>query len=255
MVEKKLQINAEGYSIRCRFFVGDHAKSAREFDNVVIMTHGFGSSKDTAGTKSFAEHLLSKYKDWAVITFDWPCHGEDARKKLSVEECLEYLTIVTDYAKNTLGAKTLYNYSTSFGGYLTLRYIIEVGNPFKKIALRCPGVNMYESMSNHIDAVGMKNLEKGKEIQVGFERKMKIDQSFMDSLKAFDVRNHEYFDYADDMLIIHGTKDEMIPIELTRKFAEDNVIEFIPVEGANHPFQNPQHMALAIHAIVEFFGK
>ena len=80
-----------------------------------------------------------------------------------------------------------------------------------------------------------------------------MDQSFMEELKAFDVTDHEYFDFADNILIIHGTKDEMIPIEDTRKFADDNVIEFIPVEGANHPFQNPNHMALAISKIIEFF--
>ena len=57
------------------------------------------------------------------------------------------------------------------------------------------------------------------------------------------------------ILILHGTKDEMIPIDLVRDFAENNVIEFVPVEGANHPFQNPNHMALAIHQIIEFFHK
>ena len=45
----------------------------------------------------------------------------------------------------------------------------------------------------------------------------------------------------------------MIPIALSRQFAENNVIEFYPVEDANHPFQNPNHMALAIHKIIEFF--
>ena len=252
-MEKKLQINEKGCSIRCRFFCSDSEKTARTFSDVVIVTHGFGSSKDTAGTTSFAEHLLGKYKHWAVLAFDWPAHGEDARKKLTVEDCLDDLGIVTDYARTELKAERLYNYSTSFGAYLVLRYIIERGNPFRKIALRSAGINMYESMSNHIDAVGRRDLEKGKEILVGFDRKMKIDRHFLDSLKAFDVRKHEYFDYADDSLILHGTKDEWIPIELPRKFAEDNVIEFVPVEGANHPFQNPQHMALAIHKIIEFF--
>lgn len=83
---------------------------------------------------------------------------------------------------------------------------------------------------------------------------MKMDQSFLDDLKAFDASKHEYFEFADDMLILHGTKDEMIPFEESKAFAENNVIEFIPVEGANHPFQNPNHMALAIHKIIEFFG-
>ena len=55
---------------------------------------------------------------------------------------------------------------------------------------------MYDSMSNHIAEEGYAKLKKGKEIQVGFERKMKIDQTFMDDLKSFDVNDHEYFDVA-----------------------------------------------------------
>lgn len=82
---------------------------------------------------------------------------------------------------------------------------------------------------------------------------MKVDQAFFDDLKSFCPLDHEYFDFADNMLILHGTKDEMIPFEDAKDFAENNVIEFIPVEGANHPFQNPNHMALAIHKIIEFF--
>ena len=90
-------------------------------------------------------------------------------------------------------------------------------------------------------------------VQIGFERKMKIDQSFLDDLRSFCPMDHEYFDFADRMLILHGTADEMVPIEDARAFAENNVIEFLPIDGANHPFQNPEHMALAIHEIIEFF--
>ena len=252
-MEKHFDINRGGFSIRSRLIVNDNDKSTRTFDDVVIVTHGFGSSKETAGTLHFGEHLTSKYKGCAVIAFDWPCHGMDARKKLTIDECLTYLTLVTEYAKEVMKAKRVYNYSSSFGGYLTLRYLIEKGDPFTKIALRCPAVCMYQSMMSYLSEDDKNKLRKGKEISVGFERKMKVDQSFFDSLKSFDVMKHEYFDFADSMLIIHGTKDEMIPIEESRRFAENNVIEFIPVEGANHPFQNPDHMALAIHKIIEFF--
>ena len=112
---------------------------------------------------------------------------------------------------------------------------------------------MYETMYSRIPDADKTKLQKGKEIQVGFERKMKVDQAFFDDLKSFCPLDHEYFDFADAMLILHGTKDEMVPFEDAKDFAENNVIEFIPVEGANHPFQNPNHMALAIHKIIEFF--
>ena len=113
---------------------------------------------------------------------------------------------------------------------------------------------MYDSMSNHIAEDGFAKLKKWQgNPRSASNGKLKIDQTFMDDLQSFDVNNHEYFDVADDILIIHGTKDEMIPIALSRQFAENNVIEFYPVEDANHPFQNPNHMALAIHKIIEFF--
>ena len=82
-MEKHFDINQQGFSIRCKLFVKDSDKNTRTFSNVVLVTHGFGSSKETAGTVKFAEHLTSKYKGYAVIAFDWPCHGADARKKLA----------------------------------------------------------------------------------------------------------------------------------------------------------------------------
>lgn len=252
-MEKYFDINRGGYSIRSKMIINSNDKSTRNFDDVVLVTHGFGSSKETAGTLHFGEHLTSKYKGFAVIAFDWPCHGMDARKKLSVEECLTYLSLVVEYTKEELKAKRVYNYSSSLGGYLTLRYLIEKGNPFTKIALRCPAIKMYDSMMSYLSDDDKAKLAKGKEISIGFDRKMKADSSFFESLKSFNIMDHEYFDFADDMLIIHGTKDEMIPIEDSRTFAENNVIQFIPVEGANHPFQNPNHMALATHKIIEFF--
>lgn len=67
-------------SIHCKLLTKDSDTHTRTFSHIVLVTHGFGSSKDTAGTVHFAEHLTGKYKGYGVIAFDWPCHGEDARK-------------------------------------------------------------------------------------------------------------------------------------------------------------------------------
>jgi dipeptidyl aminopeptidase/acylaminoacyl peptidase len=55
------------------------------------------------------------------------------------------------------------------------------------------------------------------------------------------------------MIILHGTKDEVIPFEDSAKFADDNVIEFVPVQNADHRFTDPKTMDLAIHTIITFF--
>ncbi len=117
-------------------------KNCSRFENVVIVLHGFGSSKDLKSNTKFGERLSSKYKGYAALAFDFPCHGDDARKKLSVEESITYLQLVIDYAKTSLNAKNLYAYGTSFGGYLTLKYLAEKAIRFGK--LHC-GHRQYKS--------------------------------------------------------------------------------------------------------------
>lgn len=250
-MEKYFDINNAGHSVRCKIY---YAKDLRSLTSIVIATHGFGGSKENKGFAKFAEKITAKYKGYGVLCFDWPCHGADARKKLDIDECLLYIDLVVDYIRNELGISNIYNYSTSLGGYLTLRYLKLKGNPFKKIALRCPALKLFENMSKNLTEEDKIKLSKGKEVMIGFDRKMKIDKSFMENLRLGDVMQYEYFDFADDIIILHGTKDTTVPIENSIAFAEDNVIEFVPVENADHPFTNPKCMDIAIHEIITFFN-
>lgn len=251
MITKYLDINQEGYSVRCKLMTGT---DARTHDRVVICTHGYGGSKDVGWIEKFAEKQTGKYKKDAVLAFDWPCHGKDARKKLELAECFTYLRLAVQYAQETLGATAVYNYSVSFGAYLTLAYIHDSGNPFARIVARSTGLMMDQHMLDNVGPNDLAKLDKGKEVEVGFERTFKIDHTLIDDLHAHDVRKFEYFDWADDILLIHGSKDQYIPIEQARTFADDNVIELMEVEGADHAFRNPTYMDQAIHRTVEFFA-
>ena len=248
-MEKRFEINEQGLSIRCKLF---YEKELQQIENVVIVLHGFGSSKDLKSNTKFGERLSSKYKGYAALAFDFPCHGDDARKKLSVEESITYLQLVINYAKTNLNAKNLYAYGTSFGGYLTLKYLAEKGNPFRKIALRAPAVQIYHSLMNRLSEEERQKLAKGREILWGFDRQMKISQAFFDELT--DITQNDYLDYAEQILILHGAEDEMVALSTSQQFADNNVIELLPIEGADHAFSNPKLMDIAIGKIVEFFA-
>lgn len=250
-MEKHFDINEQGLSVRCKLC---YHKDIHAIDRIVIVTHGFGGNKENRSVAKFAERLTSKYKNYGVICFDWPCHGDDARKKLVLDECMTYLTLVTEYAKKEFKTDIVYLYATSFGGFLALKYIAEIANPFKKIALRAPSISMHVSMAHYISEVDHVKLEKGKEIMVGFDRKMKIDKAFMESLEKSDVMQHEYFNYADDIVILHGTKDDKVPFEDSVRFTEKNVIELIPIENGDHVLRDPKLMDFAIHTIIGFFA-
>lgn len=54
----------------------------------------------------------------------------------------------------------------------------------------------------------------------------------------------------EDILILHGTKDEVVSFDTRKQFADDNLIEFIPAENADHRFQNPAFMEIAANAVL-----
>ena len=250
-MEKYFEINKNGHNVRCKLYCGKNS----DIEKAVLFGHGFAGHKDNGAAQKFAERLLSKYKGIALITFNLPCHGDDVKKKLTLPDCMTYIDIVVDYIKSELGVSEIYSYATSFGGYLVLKYITERENPFKKIALRCPAVNMAEVLTRSIMKDDeLDKLLKGKNVQVGFDRKIEISRQFLSELEESDIQKINYLDYADDILILHGTKDEVVPIEAVRRFADDNLIEFIPVENADHRFQNPACMEIATKKVIDFFG-
>jgi alpha-beta hydrolase superfamily lysophospholipase len=250
VMHRYFEINGGGHNIRCKLYYQD----LKNIRNLVIFCHGFGSNKDTGSAEKLAERMLSKHKGCAMVTFDWPNHGNDVKKKLTLTDCDDYLTLVIDHVRERYQPQGLYCYAVSFGGYLTLKYIAEHGSPFRRIALRCPAVPMYEVLiSDLMEAGDLALLEKGKEVVVGFDRKMLIGRPFLDELEKNDIRKLDFLDWAEDILILHGTKDETVPYEENRAFAENQLIEFSPVEGADHRFRAPGTMEIAIKRILEHF--
>lgn len=252
MMNKYFDINEQGFSIRCKVYFN---KDLRNVSSIVIATYGFGGNKDNKAVEKFADRITGKYKGYGVVCFDWPCHGMDARNKLILEECVTYLDLVLAYVMREMKADRIYNYSSSFGSYVTLRYLQEKGeNPFAKIAFRCSAIKMYDAMVKNITEDDWTKLNKGKEILRGHDRKIKITKEFLEELQAHDVSQNDYMEYADDIIMIHGTKDEMAPISVVEEFSENNVIELVAVENADHPFSNPDYMDFAIQKMIEFFA-
>ncbi len=243
-------INASGCSISCKLYGG----GPRTVGRVVLYGHGFGGHKETRAAERFADHVISRDKQTAVLTFDWPCHGSDVRKKLTLDDCDRYLSLILDYLGEHFASAELFGYATSFGAYLFLKYVRDHGNPFRKLALRCPAVSMYRVITeNIISEEELAQIQKGKEVSVGFDRKIRISRSFLESLQSTDIRTADFTPYCDDLLILHGTKDEIVPFSDVEAFAGENSILFLPVENADHRFQNPAGMMEAIKDIESFF--
>ncbi|MBQ6267168.1 MAG: alpha/beta hydrolase [Clostridia bacterium] len=249
-MEKYFDVRAQGRQVRCKVYY----KEKPQAEKAVICCTGFAGHKDNRAANGFADKLLSKRKDTVVVVFNWPAHGDDIRKKPTLADCSLYLDLVVDEVRRRFGAQELYGYATSFGGYLLLKYISEQSNPFRKIALRCPAVDMYDVLSRAIMSRDeLDRIQKGKDVPVGFDRKIPVTPVFLESLKENDIRQRDFSAAAENLLILHGTADEVVPFESGQSFAAQNGIRFIPVENADHRFQNPVHMSLANKLVMQFF--
>ena len=250
-MEKYFNLNAEGCSIRCKLYYDDLSRIRR----AVLFGHGFGGHKDNRAAARLAARMLEKNKGCLLMTFNWPCHGDDVRKLLRLEDCDRYLRLALDWLRQHFPEAELDACATSFGGYLFLKYLSEHPNPFRRVALRCPAVNMYEVLSGVImREEDRKRLARGKSVAVGFDRKVEVDRVLLESLRQADLTQRDFLPLAEDILIFQGVKDEVVPFAAVEAFADRNCIEFVPVEGADHRFQDPAKMDFAIARILDFFG-
>ena len=197
--------------------------------------------------------MLDSYDDICVISFDLPCHGKDVRQKLSLNDCMNYYSDMLSYIYKVFNPENIYLNATSFGGYLGLKYISENPNPFRKIVLRCPAINMYEILNNNIlNDESLKALKSGKSILVGFDKKMRLTPDFVSDLKNNDITKYDFSNYSEDIMIFQGTHDELVSFEKVKEFANKNGIEFIDILGADHMFHDPKKMNEFIEYATDF---
>lgn len=243
-------IQENGRTIRCKLYFHQE----QPIRHLVIFCHGFGGHKDNGAAEKYAQKMLSRQQNAAMLAFNWPCHGDDETQTLRLEDCNAYLEQVIRWARQELAPEKLFAYATSFGGYLTLKFLAENGNPFEKIALRCPAVNMYDVITGTImSREELAAAEAGAQIPVGFDRKILIDHPFLLELRRHDVQKMDYSHCAGAMLILQGKEDEVVPFAAVERFAREQGIAFLPVDGADHRFQNPGKMKQAIEDILQHF--
>lgn len=250
-MEKYFEINENGHNIRCKLYAND----LKTVENIILFIHGFAGHKDNAKAQKLADRVLSKNKNTALLIFNLPSHGDDVKKKIVLSDCLEYIETVLRYIKETFHTDSIFGSATSFGGYLALKYLSLHGNPFKKLMLRCPAVNMYEVLSNTIMSENDRlKIKKGKTASVGFDRKIEVTAQFLADLQAADIQVEDFSSFKDDILILHGTADEIVPFEVSQAFAQKNGLNFVAVEGADHRFQSPEWTDLSTKATIRHFG-
>ena len=248
MEEKVFFKNANGSKL-CGVLsdpTGDKTKT------IVIICHGYNSSKDRPSYTSFSSKLYEL--GIASFRFDFFGNGESEGKieDLTFSEAVEDIHLSIQYLK-TLEYTNVGLFGSSFGGTAALIAASKT-NELSFLSLRCPIPN-YEDRAKQ--KLGAETIVQWK--RTGFlyneEDKVNMKYSFYE-----DFKNNDGYEAAKKVLIptciVVGDADEFVPIEQIYKIQPLlQKLELTVISGADHQFTNKEHNKHMFETLMKFIMK
>jgi len=206
---------------------------------VIILCHGFTTSKDNF-TNSNLERILNK-GSISTFRFDFFGHGESEGlfEDITISEAVDDILNAIKYLKSKSYSK-IGLVGSSFGGIASIMAASKTDDLFL-LALKAPVSNYKE---RDIEIIGEDFIrdweEKGFRVYIsGNGNQHKLNFTFFE-----DYDNNNGYEAAKKIkiptLIIHGDKDDSVPIEQSRKIA--TLIQnskLMEIKNAGHQFDKP----------------
>ncbi|OGM60230.1 hypothetical protein A2892_04270 [Candidatus Woesebacteria bacterium RIFCSPLOWO2_01_FULL_39_10b] len=219
---------------------------------IVIMAHGFSTSKNSdtyvSLSKNLDSHKISSFR------FDFYGHGESEGKfeDVTVSEAVDDILQAIKYLKKQ-GYKKIGLMGGSFGGIASIMAASK-SEKLYLLVLKSPVSNYLEK---EMETKSEKELEDWKNLgyrnyESGDGRKLKLNYTFYE-----DFKNNDGFKAAPRIktptLIVHGDKDETVPYSQSVKTSK-----LIPncklytVKGANHHYDGEGLKEAALRVMTKF---
>ncbi|MFH0836527.1 MAG: alpha/beta hydrolase [Candidatus Aenigmatarchaeota archaeon] len=219
---------------------------------VIILTHGFMSSKDSNTYRI----LESKLNNAGINTFRFDFYGsgqskgkfEDITLSKAVKNIMDAIAFM-----NHCGFKKIGLFGSSFGGSAS----ILTASISKYLYILALSSSPSDYTETYYQMLGDNGLEKWK--QDGFitrtnseAKEFRINYSFYEDIKKHNIYEAEK-NITIPVLIVHGDCDKTVPIEQSIKASKiipNCVLETI--QGADHLYTNPEHYEKRIALITNF---
>ena len=224
----------------------------KEIKKIIIAVHGFGGDKDSSVIVALANEL-NKY-NIGLVCFDFPGHGKSEvdGNYFTVENSINDLNEVEKYIqekyKSPIGI-----FATSYGAYITLLNIGKNQKEYSDVILRCPAIDMFNIFRKNILNISEDDFKQKGYCELGYERKINIIYKYFEELEKNNV-NEIVKELNIPIVIIHGTEDNMAPIEdsieFETKFKERVILE--KVYGADHRFKKEGELEKILNISVNY---
>jgi hypothetical protein len=242
-MEKKLYFNNSRGDKLCGILTdpsGDKTKP------VIVLSHGFNSSKDSHTCKSIAKKL--REKNISTFRFDFYAHGESEGNfiDLTVSEAVDDTLRAVDFLK-TLGYERIGLFGSSFGGLSS--YVVASKSRDLFLLIQKAPVASFKDIEDFNDRGAVARWKKsdyrtieGKKLKYAF---------YEDAIKnnAYEVAEQ----IKVPTLIIHGNQDQDVPIVQSiniTKYIQNCALEI--VVGADHRFSKKDDFEQLLNSILTF---
>ncbi|MEM2925030.1 MAG: alpha/beta fold hydrolase [Methanocellales archaeon] len=243
-----LNLRVAFYSENQRIIGNLHIPLVKEKPPCIILLHGLESSKDSGKWPILANKLCSE--GYACLRFNFRGCGEGMEKSEGEFEEVTLTGRVKDYlaalqflqANDKVDINRFGAIGSSFGGMTAIaaqakevRALVTMGTPYKIPRFQEPQIPK----------------KIGEYYVLPSGRRFK--ENFYEDLKKYDLL--VAIKKSPPILILHGSSDEIVPIEHAQKLYEaaPQPKKLVVVEGADHVFS--KHLNEALDLSLEWFKK
>lgn len=245
-MERAFLLHRGQLTIPCRLTVSGDGVPGR----VVLGVHGFAGSKDDAIQRDLAEEMA--LFGAVAIRFDFPAHGENPEKELTLAGCVDTLVEVSRYAREEYPeVSDLCLFATGFGAYVTLLALPELMKlPGRvKLVLQTPSVRMEKTVLSMMGLTSQ-TLWAMDSYTLPTPRPLTVTYRFYEELTAHSAMT----EVPIPMLILHGQQDDYVASEDLRMFYDLNDrAELVILPGVSHQFLEPGAWDMVVDLTRDWF--
>ena len=238
---------------RTKFDIPADLVLSKENRAILIVVHGFASSKESPTCKSL-EKIMPKM-GISTLAIDLPNHGENKNDDLTIKSCLEVIEDTENYLKYRFPNIPIYMFASSFGAFLALLYVNNKKSSVKKLFLRCTAVNMKKILFDSTEPDEWEKLKKeGFIINSHFLRPVRLSVDFYNEIEKYNL--FEIFSNPKDILLkmVHGDCDQIASYEEAVKFSKQFGIGLETVHGSDHVFEKKDYSDIVFDLAEKFLG-
>jgi len=232
MEELKMFHDAAGHRV-----AGILATPSRPTDRMVVLCHGFLSTKNSSTNKALTRLLTEQ--GIATFRFDFFGQGEsegpfsDITLSIALDQAMSALDIVASSGYRRIGLM-----GSSFGGLVAILTAAK-RTDLRAVALKCPVADFAEVLRLELGEAGMDTWKQRGEIPdvTGGPRPLRLHYALYEDCLGYDAYKAAESMHA-PVLAVQGDCDELVPLHQSRRLMDgirtDKRLEIL--KEADHGF-------------------